>query len=412
MSNIYVNPTVVARRAIEELSNNCIMGNNVFRGYEDEFKRLHNGWKQGSSVTIKAPLYFRVKDGATVDVVDLREEDLTFTVAYRKHVAYAVTTQDMTLSIDAFNDRITRPAMAALGNYIDHELLSMYKQVANQVGTPGTTPSQLYTLGEAKAVLTDEGVPQENRKCVLDPWATIKLADQMKGLLNAGMVDKAVTKGSFGNLLGFNMFESQNVNTHTCGTAAGLTTNLMFGATAEGATGLIIDQNGSWSNSITEGDILTVANVNSVNPMSGDSTGRLRQFVARADVDDSGNSTTLSTWPGVAPYNIYSSAATEQFLPYQTIQTLPADNAVVNIAGSASLNHKVNLAFHRDAIGLCMVPLELPDSAVWKARETHNGYSIRVYKYLDGASDTETIRFDVLFGIRVLNPFMACRIAG
>ena len=77
MSNTYVNPTVVARRALEELENNCVMGNIVYRGYEDEFMRKHNGWKQGSSVTIKAPLYFRVKDGATIDVVDLREEDTT-----------------------------------------------------------------------------------------------------------------------------------------------------------------------------------------------------------------------------------------------------------------------------------------------------------------------------------------------
>ena len=39
-----------------------------------------NGWKKGSTVTAKAPIYFRVKDGETIDVVDIREEDVSLVV--------------------------------------------------------------------------------------------------------------------------------------------------------------------------------------------------------------------------------------------------------------------------------------------------------------------------------------------
>ena len=332
---------------------------------------------------------------------------------YRKHVAYKVSTQDMTLSIDAFSDRFIKPAMEALANYIDTTMLGLYKGIPNQVGTPGTTPSQFYTFAEAQAVLADHGVPQGNRHCVVDPWAQAKMADSFKGLFVGDKVNASINRGEMGGMIaGFNMYTSQNVNTHTCGTAAGLSTMLVDGTSSEGDTTITVDQNGSLAVVATQGDIFTVGSVYGVNPISGTSTGRLRQFVVEAATSSTGNDDDWSCTPGVAPWNIYSASAAEKYLPYQTVDALPADNAAVTVAGTASLQHKVNLSFHRDALGLCMVPLEMPDSASWKARETHKGYSIRVYKFLDGVNDTEYIRFDVLFGIKVLNPFMACRIAG
>jgi hypothetical protein len=208
------------------------------------------------------------------------------------------------------------------------------------------------------------------------------------------------------------MYMSQNVNSHTCGTGAGATTLLMDGSTSEGAVALVIDENGSWAKTLKQGDILTVASVNGVNPIGGASTGRLRQFVVEADVGTTGNEATVSTTPGVDPNQIYSSAATETNLPYQTIDTLPADNAAVTCAGSSGLVHKVNMAFHKHCIGLAMVPLEIPASVKWAAQESYNGYTIRVIRFYDGINDQEYIRFDVLFGMKILNPFMGCRIAG
>jgi hypothetical protein len=388
------------------------MGALVYRGHEKEFQQNVNGYKQGASVTVPAPIYYRVKDGATMDTVAPYERDLTFTVNVRKHVAWPITAQEMTLNIDKFSERHIKPAMQALSNYIDQDLLSMYKQIPNQVGTPGTTPSQFYTIAEAAAVLADHAAPQDNRACILDPWAQVKLADQLKGLLLPTMVNKAITKASFGHLATFDMYMSQNVNSHTVGTGGGTTTSLMDGATAEGATGLVVDENGSVSLIFNEGDILTVANVNGVNPISGLSTSRLRQFVVRTTTTASGTEDTISTTPGVSPNQIYSSAAGEDYLPYQTIDTLPADDAAVSCAGTSGLVHKVNLAFHRDCIGLVMVPLTIPASVGWSAQESNEGYSIRVIRDYDVINDQEYIRFDVLYGRMVINPFLGCRIAG
>src|SRR5574343_490248 len=167
MSNTYVTPSIVAKEAMMQLKNNCVMGNLVYRGYEKEFKATSNGWKIGNSITIKSPVYARVQDGSTINVVDIREEDTTMTLAYRKHVAHRLTSDEMTYSIDKFSDRIVKPAMVAIGNYIDTTLLSAYKGVCNQVGTPGTTPNSYLPFAIAAARLTDHAVPPDNRHCVV-----------------------------------------------------------------------------------------------------------------------------------------------------------------------------------------------------------------------------------------------------
>lgn len=412
MSNTLLTPSVIAKESLMQLENNCVMGNLVYRGYEDEWMQKVNGWKKGSSITAKAPLQARVQDGETAVVVDYREEDITLTVNLRKHVARKLTGTEMTLSIDAFSERFLKPDMQALGNYIDNALLGLYSGICNQVGVPGTTPSQWKTIAEASAVMDDHSVPQDNRWCVLDPWAQVNLCDQLKGLLNPSMVGNAVQKAAFGNLAGFDMYKSQNVNSHTCGTAAGLSTNLVDGTASEGDTTVTIDQNGSWSNTVTAGDIFTVAGTNGVNVLSGDSTGRLRQFVINTAADATGNESDLDTTPGAAPWNIYSSANTDpKTLPYQTVDTLPTDNAAINIDGSASLVHKVNLAGHKNTLALFMVPVE-PLQGMKSYRDSYNGFTLTVTMGGDIINYVNYMRIDVLFGIKVINPFTGCRIAG
>jgi len=411
MSNTLLNPSIIAQETLLQLENRKNIMQNVFRGYEKEWMTRSNGWKKGATITAKAPLYFRVKDGETIDVVDLREEDVSMVVEHRKHVAYKLTGTEMTLNIDEFSDRFLKPVVDTFEDHMATTLLGAYKYIPAQVGTPGMTPSAVYTIGEASAVLTDQSAPKNDRYCYLDPWATIKIADQMKGLLHAGMVSKAVKEGSFGNLVGFNMYETQNINTHTCGTAAGVTDIDVDGASSEGDTTITVDQGGSWAKTFTQGDIFTVASVNGVNTISGGSTGRARQFVVEAAAGTTGTETALSCTPGVAPYQIYSASATEKTLPYQTVDALPANDAAVTVAGSASLAHKVNMAFHKDAIALFMVPVQAP-SELKSYNKSANGFTITVAIGGDIVNYVSYIRFDILYGYKVINPFLGCRIAG
>jgi hypothetical protein len=59
-----------------------------------------------------------------------------------------------------------------------------------------------------------------------------------------------------------------------------------------------------------------------------------------------------------------------------------------------------------------MVPIVIPASAFWSSQANHDGFNMSVVRYMDGDTLTETIRFDVLYGLKAINPFLACRIAG
>lgn len=416
-ANAFSNPTLVAAEALRHLENNCVMGNLVYRGYDIEFKQRPRGWNIGNTITIKTPAYFRVTDGRdmTGNLVSLQEQDTTFVVNQWKNVGWTLTAEEMTLDLDKWSKRFLKPAMQALSNYIDLSLLGLYTDIPNQVGTPGTTPNNFYVFAQAAARLDEEACPTDDRYCVIDPQAQARLTDHLKGLFQQAMVTKSIEKNKIiDQFAGFKMFMSQNVNTHTNGTWASVIVvqkNLI--ATERDPThSLKSDGN---AQTLTHGDIFTYNAVNSVNPVSGMSTGSLRQFVV--DKDDvltaGGAIAALEATPGTDPYQLNSGAAdATTFLPYQNHDVLPQDDAAVTIAGTASQQYKVNMAFHKHTFGLVMVPIEIPASAAWKATVSHGGYTIQVLRWMDGLTYTEYIRFDVLYGVKTLNPFLGCRIAG
>ena len=70
------------------------------------------------------------------------------------------------------------------------------------------------------------------------------------------------------------------------------------------------------------------------------------------------------------------------------------------------------MMFHRNAFALAMVPMEKPAGAVDVARKSYKGFSVRVIPYYDGATDVSNYRFDVLFGVKAIDPRLAVRISG
>ena len=412
MANAFSNPDMVAKEVAIHLENNLVMGNKVHRGYEDEWKQRPNGWNVGNTVSVKMPVYFRVKDGATVDTVDLYERTQDIVVSNRKHVAWVLSAQEMTLDLDKYSEFYLKPAAQALANHIDQSLLGLYKDVPAQVGTPGVQVDDFLTFALAKAKLTEEAAPLDNRCCIIDPTTTAYMTDNLKALFHQSMVQKYVEAGLINQKFnGFAMYESQNVNSHIHGTQAGVAGALINGAAASGAATLTMDALGA-ANTLLDGDIFTVAGTNQCNPVHGGDTGALRQFVVNADATASaGAIASLTCTPGTSPWGMYDSTAAEKYLPYQNMVTLPANDAQVTVAGTAGLSARMNLAFHRDAFAVIMVPLETPASVTWKATVNYKGYSIRVIRYYSGATDQETIRFDILYALRAINPTLAVRIA-
>jgi hypothetical protein len=207
----------------------------------------------------------------------------------------------------------------------------------------------------------------------------------------------------------------QNIQSHTVGTWDSGSTGVMNGATAEGASSLVTNGWAADTDILKQGDVITIAAVYGVNPVSGAvwEGNELRQFVVTADVtsDGSGNATIP-----ISP-SIYSSAAGEDDLPYQTVASLPLNGAAITVVGTEDLSYPQNLVFHPDCFALTMVPFEKPKSSgqsvMWaQASDPQMGLSITVATAYDISAYKEITRLDILFGWDTIQPEYGVRITG
>jgi len=406
-------PTIIAKEALMHLENNLVMGNLVHRQYKNEFQKV------GGTITIRKPVKFRVqKTRIRTTGGALTERSITLTVATQAHVTWEFYSVDLTLTIEKYAERYIRPAAAALANAVDADLTDLYKNVYNSVweSTGFITPESFIALGKAAQLMDEEAVPPDDRVMVLNPAANWSLANAMKNMYVTDVSKPALKKGFLAKIANMEIYMDQNIKTHNTGnyfltgsahalvlhsTAGTVPSSTGCEATSVGMGGFEV----SHSELFYIGDVFTIAGVYAVNPMSGESTGQLRQFVVTA-VPSTSESTTAAD-SGLVHFDppiIHTG-------PYKTVDTVPALSAAVTVVGTQGEPYPQNLAFHKNAFALVTVPLEMP-AGVWGARETHNGLSIRVLKDYDIEKDSEIIRMDILYGVKTLYPELAVRIWG
>jgi hypothetical protein len=398
---------MIAKEALMKLRNNLVMGDKVHRSYEMEFPGAP---KKGGSVTIRKPNKFKVTTGRTRSTSTITEQSITLTVSEQKHVSWAFNTKDLTLTIEEYSDRYIEPAAIALANEIDYTVCGLYNDVWNDVyeSTGFVTPESFIVLGKAGQRLDEEAVPRDQRCIVLNPAGNWSLANAMKNMFVTDVSSPALKKGYLTTIGGFEIYMDQNIRTHTTGAFhdTGSTAELIVGTTG-GNTGTLVEiahARIATTAALKKGDVFTIADVFAVNPISGDSTGVLRQFVVTADASNSATPTAALISAFVQPDLIDTGA-------YKTIDTLPAAAAAITVLGTQGEPYPENLAFHKNAFALVMVPLQMP-ADTWGSTATEAGFSIRVVKDYDIDTDDEICRMDVLYGVKSIYPELACRIRG
>jgi hypothetical protein len=414
MANTLITPSIIAKEALMQLENNLVMANRVHREYKKEFTG-----GQGDTVSIRRPVKFYTADGATRVNQDVEEKSTSITVDQRKHVSWKFSTQDLTLSVEEYSERYIKPAAITLANTVDRSLHGLYKYAWNSVGTPGTTPANFAAVADAAQRLDEMAVMSDGRSMVMNPAAHYAVAGNQLTLDSVGAMGKsAYERAQVGYVAGFDTFSTQNVQSHTVGVATG--TPLVNGGSQNVTYAAAVGSNWSqtlntdgWTNSTTgilkAGDVFTIAGVFAVNPVPGEgTTGKtvmpyLQQFTVLADADS--GATTGPAALTVSPPIITSG-------PQQTVSAAPADNAAITVLGTGGTAYPQNLGFHKNAFALVTCPLQMPDGASFKARESHNGLSIRVVKDYDIDSDEDIIRMDVLYGVKSIFPDLATRLWG
>lgn len=397
MANTIITHQMIAREAVKMLLEKDNLIPNINTGRSEEFRQSVNGYKKGESVDIGVPPVTPTYDGSTFagggTAPDQTEAKVRLSLDTQKHVPLTFTAKQKLLNITEFSQRFLRPAMSSLMSTVRADLLNKFKDLTpNVVGTWGTVPATRSVYLGARSKLQQFLADEDDRTILYSSDANLALADTNASLFHSGReIEREFRDGMVGRFGGFDFYEDQAIPLHTNGAGTGYLVN---GAGQSGST-LVVD---TGTGALTKGTVFTIAGVFAVHPITGVSTGQLRQFVVTSAYAGGGGS--VSIYPAIVP-------TTASVIG--TVSAAPADNAAITVFGTASQAKRQNLAFQKNAYTAAFAPLPVLASCEGYTA-TMNGVSVRVMTFGDGLSDTESTRIDVLYGVAATRPDWAVRI--
>lgn len=407
MANTIQTPSVYAREALMHLENELVLGAKVRADMSDEFKMV------GDTVNVRRPVMYQGQNNnldLTSGLEDIVEGRTTVTMDKTFSIGVKITAKERTLSFDRFSEEVLKPAIIKMKDKIETDLAALYTNFYWFSGTPGTLPATFKSLGTVDAILTDAGVPQGQRFAVHSPYAGLELADGLKGVYVQQKAKTALEKAEIGTYAGFDNYTFVHAPTHTVGVATG--TPLVNGASqnvtyvaSKDTWSQTLNTDG-WTNSTTgilkAGDVFTIAGVNAVNPITKASTGQLQTFTVLADADSG-----ASTGPAaltISPPIITSGA-------YQTVSAAPADNAAITVkTGTGGTAYRQSLLMDPSALLLVSRGIDIPQEGVKTSTKTGNRMTISCTSFTNGLTLDHVMRFDVLYGVKCIDPRMGARL--
>lgn len=233
MANTFLTPDVIAAAALANLYENTVMAPLVHRDYEPEFAN-----KVGDTITVRKPATFTANEFVRADgitIQDATEGSVPVTLNHFADVSFAVTSEDLTLEIKDFSTQLLDPAMQAIAEKIDRDILLFRNDITNIVGdtaSPGadrdTAPyawSNPRSLIDAGVKLDQANVPSTERRVVVGAitkgkWIADPLFQQAQQRGDtAGLREASLGARNFG----FDPYMSQNVKVPTQGTGISTT---------------------------------------------------------------------------------------------------------------------------------------------------------------------------------------------
>lgn len=366
MGNTLLTPSIVAKEALMVLESNLTMVPLVHADYSNEFAQV------GDTVTIRKPAKFVAQNfTGTTSVQDITEGSVAVKMDRFRDVTANVTSKQMTLDIKDFSSQVIEPAMRSLAQAVDTDLLTVGVENAGSAVTATSSPTNLADIASLAKVLDLNKVPVSERRLILRPEHKYSyiVTDNMSKVAYAGD-NEALRRYEIGNIYGFDSFMSQNAP-YCAAATSGTATAYKVTATAGQSTVALSDLN-SASATIKEGD-----------------TFILDGYMYRFTEDKTGSSSAIASIGIDQP--IHKSFTAESATPIKKAHSL---------------------AFHRNGLALVHRPLALPmDGSRSAYARNEDGLSIRVVFDYNSSTKTDTVSFDILYGIKALDENMIVSLA-
>jgi hypothetical protein len=375
------NPIFYAQEALIQLEKSLGMAARVHRGFDEE----RRAFGYGETINIRRPSTFTAQDAPSV-AQNVDTGTVALTLSYWKEVKFKLTDRELAFTGNRIIEDHIRPAAYALADDIDQKLSGLYKDVPwfyDIAAAPGSTvPADITGV---RKIMFDNSVPVYDagrmhymvNGALEQGFLQLSAFSQQQGAGDVGI--NTQMRGSLGMKYGFEMFANQNVPSHTKGTAS-TGTLAVDGDTAAGATTITLDAV-SVTGTLVPGDTFVIA-------------GNTQRYSVTNTVTAAANS-----------------LASVTFTPPLVAQA--ANDAVVTVSLD---DHTANLAFHRNAFALAMAPLsEMGNelgARIATVTDPVSGLSLRSRLYYVGNSSEVHVSLDVLYGVKTLDPNLACRARG
>lgn len=392
MPNQFITTQLVSNTALAMFANNSPFVMTGSRIYQDDFQ--NSGYKIGDTLQVRRQNNFIVGDGSTAVPQDIIETVENITVAHQYHALIAYTVQDLTLRIEDFSRMFIQPAIQNIITQMERDINSDAEQELYFFqGSAGTPINSFNTVDLAGAKLLEQGV-----NIASDAYLAMTVRDgsSLKSALLNNFTpvfnEEIVRQSAIGHLSYFDIFQSQNIVNHQAGAGPTLhpgDTLTVNGAVGSGNTIILAGATGGVTNYFLPGDLISIAGVHSVNPLSRASTGQNMQFVITAAANSSGGGAVTIT---VSPTIISSTSS-----PLQNVDVPVPNGAAVTMVPS----YNVNVAYPARALDIVCPPLyklQVPYASV--AVDPETGLSLAVTQTGDILGYQNLMRIDILCGFK------------
>ncbi|HEX5561800.1 MAG TPA: P22 phage major capsid protein family protein [Nocardioidaceae bacterium] len=212
MANTFLTPDLIATRGLATLFETTVMAQLVHRDFDGDFRG-----RQGDTVTIRKPAVFTAGEfnrSTGIQPQNATESGVDVTLNHFADVSFTVTTEQLTLEIEDFGTQLLDPAMEAISQKIDRDLLALRSDITQEVGqATGRTLDKPEVLIDAGTRLNLNSVPTTERRAVVGPTTNGNWLDSpVLKTVDASGSTEALREAYVGRrLFGFDPYWTQNV---------------------------------------------------------------------------------------------------------------------------------------------------------------------------------------------------------
>jgi P22 coat protein - gene protein 5 len=370
-------------------------------------KDYEKAWAVGTTIQVKFPQQFTIRNGLGYNSQGINRISTTISLDEPFGIDFQWDDYEAAVKAERSEEEIREqylaPAGVQLANEWDSRAALFAKNNTSQiVGTLGQDPTSIVFLDQARARLLQKAGSYLSKKraaLISSSMQTNSINTPVTSLFQpTDAITEAFKEGSMGKLKTFDVFEEQNLYSHTAGTWAATVT-----VTGAGQSGTSLIITGTAGDTINQGDKFSIANVNFVNPRSRRPPGPLtpQTFTATQNFTLTGGADTITILPAIYGPNPNDPSGNSQ---YQNVDNLPVNGAALTLwPGTPNPNGAVG------TVGLALTPMAfaivgmrfyLPKAveARSQAEDKATGIPVRFVKAWDAYHSLQINRFDTVGG--------------